>query len=271
MSRRVIFSLVLYKHTYNCIKDLFLSILELYHLLPSSYLLSVYIHDNSGQESKFDISQIPDVLKSITQLTCSSNIGFGAAHNHNYANSHSSDSDIFIICNPDISFKGVSLIPLIGYCADNNSTVSCIAPLIFNQKHMIQYSAKHNPTIASLLLSRFSFLRVIPLFSSYHDWHRHTSLDYTSNTIRAPYLSGCFLLVPSHFYRLVGGFSSRYFLHMEDADLVRRLSALGLTLHNPIGTVFHSWSRGSHKSLKQTLYLLQSAFNYFHFWGLKLW
>ena len=71
----------------------------------------------------------------------------------------------------------------------------------------------------------------------------------------------------SYFSR-VGGFSRKYLLHFKDADLLRRLSLHGLTLHVPKSFVVHGWARGSHMSITQTLHLVKSAFVYFSAWGL---
>jgi GT2 family glycosyltransferase len=198
------------------------------------------------------------------------NIGFGKAHNLNYRQACLSDADIFVVANPDISFGPADLSLLLDWLVSRPS-VTCLAPLIVGPGGAIQCSAKHNPTLLSLALGRFPWLARFSMLRRYDLWHRNLDKDYVKDCIPSPYLSGCFLIIPARFYSMVGGFSPKFFLHLEDADLVRRLSLVGETLHNPIGTVIHLWARGSHKSLLQTLHLLRSCITYFRIWGLVLY
>lgn len=197
------------------------------------------------------------------------NVGYGMGNNCNFDAICCSSDFLFVVVNPDIHFKPDSVFPLFKWCIDN-PIYSCVAPLILNQFGVIQYSAKRNPTFFSLLIGRFSFLRRLSLFRSYDDWHKHRNRDYSLETFNASYLSGCFLVIPSNYFRIVGGFSSSYFLHLEDADIVRRLGMVGLSVHNPVGIVTHLWARGSHKSFKQMFYLIKSYLVYIWLWGFTL-
>jgi len=76
-------------------------------------------------------------------------------------------------------------------------------------------------------------------------------------------------LIPSWAYIKVGGFSEQYFLHFEDADIVRKLSMYGYTKHVPLGRVTHGWARGSHTSPSQILSLMRSYLIYSIIWGPK--
>jgi GT2 family glycosyltransferase len=149
--------------------------------------------------------------------------------------------------------------------------VACVAPLVLGSRGSVQYSVKHNPTFLSLLIGRLYVLRRISFLEAYDRWHRNLACDYRRSLIESPYLSGCFLVIPSSYYSRVGGFCEKYFLHLEDADIVRRLSLLGRCLHNPVGVVVHQWARGSHKSLSQTLYLFRSIVVYMCNWGMNIW
>ncbi|MEI6828811.1 MAG: hypothetical protein WCK64_03020 [Synechococcaceae cyanobacterium ELA445] len=197
------------------------------------------------------------------------NIGFGRANNYNFSTAMLGEEDLFVVVNPDVSFSGNELIPLLEWVLSRED-VSCVAPLVLGSNASVQYSAKHNPTLLSLALGRLGFLRRFDLLARYDSWHRNLTRDYLRECIDATYLSGCFLIIPSPFYELVGGFSSRYFLHLEDADLVRRLSRVGRTIHNPIGRVMHLWARGSHRSFRQQFCLFNSFITYCRIWGFQL-
>ena len=267
---RVVFSLVLYRHSLHSIRPLLCSIQKIFDCTNKyTFALDVY---NACPHELDDPS--PERLRSILNISSLTyqygrNIGFGSAHNRNFSNSNTHDPFLFIVVNPDICFEPFSLLPLLDWVISNQN-VSCVSPLVFNPGGRIQYSAKHNPTFFSLLLGRVPRLKLIPPFHRYDRWHRNLDCDYVADCIESAYLSGCFLLIPSYYYHMVGGFSEKYFLHLEDADIVRRLSLNGLCLHNPIGSVTHLWARGSHSSLMQMYHLAYSFFVYSMSWGFRL-
>ena len=232
--------------------------------------LSVYDADRLGDASKFCRS-IANVVGDLSfSYVDGRNLGFARANNVNAGSLFYSDSEVFVVANPDTSFLGRELAPLL-YWICNHKKVSCASPLVINPGGAIQRSVKHDPTFLSLLLGRLPLLTTLPVFARYYSWHRNLGSCYERDVISSTYLSGCFLVIPSLSFREVGGFSERYFLHLEDADIVRRLSSCGLAVHNPIGRVYHRWARGSHKSLSQTLFLLRSIVVYMFSWGMRLW
>jgi len=270
MSIRVCISLVLFRHSIEDVRDLLYSI-NAFSSSVSAYNTQLYIYDGSGESfygPSFAELQAP--MPGVAFLYHKGiNIGFGRAHNFNYRQACLSEVDIFIVANPDISFATSDLSLLLGWLVSKPS-VACLAPLIVGPSGAIQYSAKHNPSLLSLAIGRFPWLARVSILCRYDLWHRNLDKNYDKDCIPSPYLSGCFLIIPSRFYSMVGGFSPKFFLHLEDADLVRRLSLVGETLHNPIGSVMHLWARGSHKSFVQTLHLLRSCITYFRIWGLRL-
>ena len=267
---KIVFSLVLYRHSLDSIRPLLLSIQKLADTTSHySYELAIY---NACPHESDDPS--PSSVRSI--LTISSltyhygaNIGFGSANNRNFSSSLAEEPFLFVVVNPDICFDPFSLLPLLDWII-SHPMVSCVSPLILNSGGRIQYSAKHDPTFLSLLLGRLPCLKRIPLFDKYDKWHRNLHRNYESSCIESTYLSGSFLVIPSCFYRKVGGFSEQYFLHLEDADIVRKLARQGVCMHNPIGSVLHLWARGSHSSPLQMLHLAYSYLLYSIAWGIRL-
>jgi GT2 family glycosyltransferase len=235
------------------------------------YRAELSVYDGSG--SLFHGPTLPEIQACTPGVKVlyakGENIGFGRANNLNHCQASLSGSDIFVVANPDVSFAPDDLVRLVDWLLSKPS-VACLAPLIVGSTGAIQYSAKRNPTVLSLALGRFHRLTRLGFLRRYDANHRNLDKDYTRDCIPSSCLSGCFLIIPSRFYSQVGGFCSQYFLHLEDADLVRRLSLVGETLHNPVGTVTHLWARGSHKSLAQTLHLIQSCITYFRIWGLRI-
>ncbi|EDY38609.1 glycosyltransferase, putative [Cyanobium sp. PCC 7001] len=264
------FSLVLFRHRLADIQPLLGSIRALAEQ-ANHYGTGLVVYDgsppNAGQSTAAAIqAQLAGVPLHHSR---GPNIGYGRGHNGNFAAAALEPDDLFIVTNPDICFEPADLIPLLDWVA-SNPEAACAAPLVVGDDGVIQYSAKHNPTLLSLALGRFPCLKAVPGCRRYDRWHRNAGRNYTQEMIASPYLSGCFLVMSARAYQAVGGFCPRYFLHLEDADLSRRLSALGLTVQNPIGRVVHRWARGSHRSLRQTVSLLRSMLVYASLWRLPL-
>tara|TARA_B100000886_G_scaffold79109_1_gene51296 strand:+ start:7446 stop:8246 length:801 start_codon:yes stop_codon:yes gene_type:complete len=260
---RIIFSLVLYKHKFVEIEKLIFSISSFEKLGKNfNFKTHLLIHDNSPNSL---IENLIYRYKFIKYICNGKNIGFGNGHNSNLLNYDYESSDIYIIVNPDIEFNSLDLIEFVQQFI--NSDFICTAPLIKDSRGFIQYSAKSNPTILSLLLGRFKLLQKINIFRNYYIKHTNRNFDYTKDKINSSYLSGCFLLVKSHIYQKIQGFDPIFFLHLEDADFSRKCSKYGKVIHNPSCTITHRWARGSHKSLKQMFYLFISTFKYFKKWG----
>jgi len=266
---RYVFSLVLFKHSLSDLRNFLTSFLRLSSFVsPSICELFIY---NASPGALYSFSPEELSLNGALQRLHyyeGPNLGYGSANNFNFVRAQISDDDLFIVSNPDISFCPSALYPLLAWVTINPS-VACAAPLVVNLVGNVQYSAKLNPTLLSLLLGRFPLLTKIGFFGTYDYLHKHKQYNYHTECIYSPFLSGCFLVIPAFFYRKVNGFDSRYFLHLEDADLVRRLSAVGATVHNPIGKVNHAWARGSHHSLTQMIYLLRSICTYSYIWGIR--
>ena len=261
------FSLVLFNHDFDEISELISSINKFSISFKSKFKTKLCIYENSPQKKinkEVLISKYP--LLKISYSHDPTNKGFGYGHNRNLLDLTIEDG-IFIIINPDIKFQIDDIKDYFNWFLMEKE-VLCSAPLIFNKGGKIQYSAKKNPTLLALFCSRLGLNNFWGI-SSYMIWHQNRKYDYAKNFINAPFLSGCFLLIDPYTYKKISGFDENYFLHMEDADLVRRISKIGKTLHAPIGKVFHSWSRGSHKSFKQTFALLRSMILYFNKWGWK--
>lgn len=260
---RITFSLVLYKHKFSEIDKLIFSISSFEKLGKNNNLKTrLLIHDNSPNSL---IENLICKYKFIEYKCNGKNIGFGNGHNSNLLSYDYEYSDIYIIVNPDIEFNGLSLIKFVKEFI--NSDFICTAPLIRDSRGFIQYSAKLNPTILSLLLGRFKLLQKINIFKNYYIKHTNRDFDYTKEKIKSSYLSGCFLLVKSHIYQKIKGFDPIFFLHLEDADFTRKCSKYGKVIHNPSCTITHRWARGSHRSLIQMFYLFISTLKYFKKWG----
>ena len=273
--KNIFFSIVLYKHSYEDIKELLISIKNIEIKLREIFKIHCIISDNSNNDSiKSSFENNLNLVKQFYYTFHGRNLGYGKAHNFNLLKKslieENHPDDIYIIVNPDIVFESENLKKIL-FWYEKSKKVSCTAPLIYNNNKIIQYSAKKNPTFLSLLLGRLYFLQRIKIFKKYVFWHTNQNLNYKKDIINSSYLSGCFLITKRKYFETCNGFSAEYFLHLEDADLVRKLSKYGMTIHNPISEITHFWARGSHKSISQMISLIKSYFIYIGKWGFKLW
>ena len=134
-----------------------------------------------------------------------------------------------------------------------------------------QFLCKRNPTLLALISRRFIPRQLKPKRLIHYDrWYTMHDQPY-SRVFPSPYLSGGGLWMRGWAVQAVGGFAHRFVLYFEDADITRRLGGLGTTVNLPIATITHPWGRGSYRSGCLILVNLQSAWLYFHKWGLQWW
>ena len=263
-----IFSLVTYFHPLHAITPLLNSLNALAKDCP--YTIHLRILENSSSYLSFvSLKSVISEKINLSFFRSVDNLGFGTGHNFNLLSQLSFDDSCFIIVNPDISFQDYEVASLIHWFRSNPG-YSCVSPLIMLPNGNIQYTAKRNPSLLSLFLGftglyKYSFLPFSDFYSNYLNLYS----NYTTDVIHCPYLSGCFLLIKPSSFKAISGFDQKYFLHLEDADIVRSLSSLGKTAHIPWFRVHHLWARGSHNSLMQIICVLKSMIIYFGKWGFR--
>ncbi len=272
--KQIIFSTVLFDTPIKDLKRLIDSVSNLQNYVSKNNSIKINIRliiwDNSFKNNfykekiEFDKQNID-----ISFFSSIKNIGYGLGHNSNLLKIKPNKDIWFVALNPDIYFEGKSLFGFFNYLFGNDENLACAAPLIFLANGNIQYSAKKNPTTLSLLVGRFSFFRKFPFLERYLYSNQNRDKNYEREIIKCQNLSGCFLVFPSEIFIKIRGFSKRYFLHFEDADIVRRAALYGETIHCPFGFANHIRGRGSHKSIIQQYHLIISYFVYSKFWGYR--
>lgn len=190
------------------------------------------------------------------------NLGFGAGHNLAFA-AIAEETDAHFIVNPDVMFERGVLRTLADVFA-HESGVTAVMPAIHDEEGQQQHLCKALPTPVHLIVRRF-----IPFASIRH------AIDETyefrrlprEGLIDMPSLSGCFLGVRSASFAKVGGFDERFFMYMEDVDLVRRLGDHGRTVYVPGARIVHGHARSSYRLGKLMFVHIGSALRYFAKWG----
>jgi GT2 family glycosyltransferase len=128
-----------------------------------------------------------------------------------------------------------------------------------------QKLAKLSPGILDLLLRRTPFLQFF--FNNFLIKYelRHYKYD---KIIDIPFLSGCFLLCKTEFFKNIGGFDENLFLYMEDVDLTRRFISYGKrSVVYPFAYAIHDHEYKKIHNLNSFKIFFNSAFYYFNKWG----
>lgn len=271
---KIIFTVVLYNNSIADIIPLIESYNQLVKSKPKKNII-ISIFDNSEISiNKDKIKKLLDPRLYFIFKKANKNLGFGAGHNLAFREVSSKiriyNNDILIVTNPDIYFEKKEFLKIINFMnLKSNSKIVCCSPLLRNHKNQIQFSAKKNPTILSLLIGRFKVLEKLKFLERYISNNQNRAIT-KKQLIDCEYLSGCFLIIRAKIFIKIRGFDERYFLHFEDADISRTLNKHGDCIHYPYSTIFHKWNRGSHKSFKQTILLIKSMIKYYQKWGLSI-
>ncbi|WP_310564653.1 glycosyltransferase family 2 protein [Hydrogenophaga sp.] len=218
----------------------------------------LYVVDNSMVPLQHELFAHPRVR----YVHAGDNLGFGKAHNRAIAMA-AGTSDAHLLLNPDISFEP-HVLPELGRFLKANQEVGAVMPRITYPDGSLQRLCKLLPTPVDLILRRFiPSERIKAKINQRYEMHGLTQ-DRPS---RVPTLSGCFLLIRSDLLHRMGGFDERFFMYMEDVDLVRRIGDVAETVYLPSVQVVHAYAKGSYRNRKLLGYHLRSAVLYFSKWG----
>lgn len=197
----------------------------------------------------------------ITTITAGRNLGFGAGHN--LAVAEVGESDLHLLLNPDVRF-GPEVLPTLVEWMRAHPDTGAVMPRVNYPDGRLQRLCRLLPTPMDLFGRRF-----LP----HGRWRERLNARYElwslpQDTARdVPILSGCFLLVRTALFRRLGGFDARYFMYMEDYDLVRRIGDSARTVYLPLVSVVHDYGQGSYQSGPLLRHHLRSAWRYFNKWG----
>jgi GT2 family glycosyltransferase len=191
------------------------------------------------------------------------NIGYGGAHNQAIEQSILNDVKYHLVLNPDINFEPKIIQELCEYM-EENSDVGLVMPKVLHMDGSIQRLCKLLPSPFDLFFRRFSPNLFIT--KQRNKKYELESFDYNS-ILNTPSLSGCFMLIRTSVLKQVGLFDQRYFMYLEDYDLVRRIHKVSKTIFYPYVSVLHGHEKGSYKSVKLLFIHMKSAVKYFNKWG----
>ncbi|MFI3190705.1 glycosyl transferase [Crenothrix sp. D3] len=172
----------------------------------------------------------------------------GFAANHNQAFTQAAGA-FFCVMNPDIRLHDDPFSLLLTCLRD--TSVGVVAPLILNEKGVMEDSVRRFPTPLIILCKALG---------------RCKSSDYVVNDqlLFPDWVGGMFMLFSREMFSAINGFDDRYFLYYEDVDLCARLTLRGYKVClSPKSKVIHQAQRTSHHNPRYLLWHLASMLRFF--------
>ncbi len=190
------------------------------------------------------------------------NNGYGGGHNVAMRNAKEHGSEFHLVVNPDVWF-GPEVIPAMVDYMRRHDDVGNIMPKVLYPNGSVQRLAKMLPSpmdmIGRFCLPDFMILR------------RNTKFELRQSgftkTMNVPFLSGCFMFLRTSILDTVGYFDERFFLYGEDVDFSRRIYQQYRNVYLTDVSIYHTFTRGSRKSLRLMLIHITSMVKYFNKWG----
>ena len=246
--KQITTSIVLYQHQPADIQPTLTS------LLASPLTDKIILVDNGGCGWAAELNN-----PRIEYLAAPHNGGFGYGHNL-AIQAYAAQSDLFLICNPDISFEISEYEALISEAQQRPEGL--FVPKIVYPDGSEQYGRRLLPSPLDLFARRF-----LPSLAERLD-RRFMLLDYDIRQPSfIPFLSGSFMLFKSQALLALNGFDERYFMYLEDIDLSRRCAARFGNCYLPAIQVIHAHQQASYSNPKLRNIHIQSAIRYFNKWG----
>lgn len=165
-----------------------------------------------------------------------SNLGFSAANN---AGVSSTDAEVLIFCNPDVTVTAEGIEALVGHVRRHGGIV---APQLVNADGSPQENGRGAPYP----------MRKVGHLLGRHDV-RYLRLAEPGRSIEVVWAMGAAVAVRRSDFDRLGGWDERFFLYYEDADLCLRARAAGMPVRVD-GNIrwVHGWGRATRRGMSLT-------------------
>lgn len=236
IERHIVFSVV--SHGQLGLISNLLSDFRALDLTNSKIILTINIPEDESCLAQF--ADLPIVVIRNAQPK-----GFGDNHNQAF---ESADCAFFVVVNPDIRLPQFSIDALLTPL--ENPRIGAVAPCVLAPGGQVEDSVRRYPTFGRLLK------RVILR-------QREAEYRWGCELVDVDWAAGMFIVFRRDAFKTIGGFDTRYFMYMEDADVCRRLRQRGwTTVLQPATSVVHDAQRASRRSLKHLRWHLASAIRF---------
>lgn len=241
-------SIVIYKENKETLKKIMDSFLSIIYTKKELIII-----DNSPTE---ELKTFCQSFENVKYIFSGKNLGFGAGHNLAFKKLKEK-SDIHMIINPDIYFKGSEISDFLLWFYNDKDISLCTTKVCYLNGEK-QNIVRNIPTPLDLLKRKFKIST--------------GEIDIDNNSIQEiPFAHGCFLVFKTEVFSKINGFDERFFMYMEDIDIFIRAKQYGKTAINTNYSIFHEFRKGSSKSFKLLKFHLISAYKFFKkYWNINL-
>ena len=190
------------------------------------------------------------------------NNGYGGGHNVALKDAMKLGSKYHLVVNPDVWF-GPEVMPKLVRYMEEHEDVGQMMPKVLFPNGQIQRLAKMLPTpfdmFGRLCIPNFIIKRRNTIYELQQSGF--------TKILNVPYLSGCFMFLRMSAVQDVGLFDEQFFMYAEDIDMTRRIHKKYKTLYYTCTTIYHTFTRGSRKSLRLLRIHVVNIMLYFNKWG----
>ena len=190
------------------------------------------------------------------------NKGYGSGHNVALNEAISAGSKYHLVVNPDVWF-GPEVMPELVRYMEEHEDVGQMMPKVLYPNGEIQRLAKLLPTP----LDMFGRLCMPHCIIKRRNTIYELKQSGFTKILNVPYLSGCFMFLRISALKDVGMFDEHFFMYAEDIDLTRRIHQKYQTLYYPHVSIYHTFTRGSRKTLRLMRIHIMNIIMYFNKWG----
>lgn len=147
--------------------------------------------------------------------------GLGFGHNNNFlfdlirAQHGFSESDIFLVMNPDITVKAETVLKLAQTMKQNDHRMATLNLYRDTDHRTYDTNIRHFPGILSILKMPF-------VHSFSQTYNKDTIAASGIKTFVVEWASGAFLAFTPEHYQALAGFDASYFMYFEDVDICYR-------------------------------------------------
>jgi N-acetylglucosaminyl-diphospho-decaprenol L-rhamnosyltransferase len=164
---------------------------------------------------------VPAATMSATAATAGAEATSASAH---------ATENLLLLVNPD-SELAPGVMPSLIDELDRYPDCAIIGPAILNEDGSLQGSARGDPSVLTGLFGRASRLtRWFPNSTLARRNVLAAELPSDAHSREVDWVSGACMLIRRDAFARCGGFDAEFFLYWEDADLCRRLRAMGYTI-----------------------------------------
>lgn len=191
----------------------------------------IVVVDNGAADGE----PVPDceALDGVRVVRAATNLGYGAGCN---LGRRFASSDELLMLNADVVLSA-DVIETMLHRMEADARIGVVGPQVISGGKL-ELSARAFPSFRTGLLGRRSLLtRMLIRARRFPAEFRHMR----DGGGRVDWVSGACLMVKTAAFDEVGGFDEDYFMYWEDADLCRRLGAVGWTVqYEPLAVVKHA-------------------------------